>query len=174
VSKLTLAQLQQLDAGNGERIPTYEQVLQLVAGTEVALLLDIKEGHRLDKRKVVRLTKKHNAGQSVILGPRRLADLRAFQALDPDLKTLGFIKRLDDLEPFVDAGVDIIRLWPEWIEEHPELIEKLHHLGKPVWVIAGDAPREKLAEFIELGADGILSDFPERMRALLTERSSPP
>ena len=78
------------------------------------------------------------------------------------------------MDAFVRAGVDIIRLWPDWIEEHPRLIDKVHGLGKPVWIIAGDAPREQLAAFVQLGVDGILSDYPERMQAVLAEREHHP
>jgi glycerophosphoryl diester phosphodiesterase len=170
VAQLTWAELQQLDAGSGERIPTYEQALQLVAGTDVALLLDIKVTHNLDRSKVVQLAAKHNALRNVIVGARRLSDLRAFRKLNPGLRTLGFMKELDDLDAFVRAGADIIRLWPDWIEEHPELIAKVHGLGKPVWIIAGDAGSDKLAAFMRLGVDGILSDFPERMHAVLEDR----
>lgn len=173
VTDKTWSELQQLDAGGGERVPTYEQVLQLVAGTEVVLLLDIKESPNLDKRKVVRLTEQHDAVQRVIVGPRRLADLHAFQSLNPELRTLGFIKELEDLEPFLEAGVDMIRLWPKWIDKEPGLIDRLHTLGKPVWVTADDAPIEKLVALVQLGVDGILSDFPAQMHSLLTGRDVP-
>jgi glycerophosphoryl diester phosphodiesterase len=173
VAELLWPELKNMDAGGGQRVPTYEEVLQLVAGTGVALLLDIKESSNLDKRKVVRLTEKHDAVNNVIVGPRRLADLRAFQALNANLKTLGFVKEVDDVQAFVDAGVDLIRLWPEWIARDPGLIDRLHRLGKPVWVTADDAPREKLAQLIKLGVDGILSDFPEQMRSLLAGAAQP-
>lgn len=170
VAKLTWAELQQLDAGHGERIPTYEQALQLVAGTDVVLLLDIKVTHNLDRGKVVQLAMEHDALRNVIVGARRLSDLRAFRKLNPRLRTLGFMKALDDMDAFVRAGVDIIRVWPDWIREHPGLIDKVHGLGKPVWLIAGDAPSEQLAMFMQQGVDGILSDFPERLQALLAQR----
>jgi glycerophosphoryl diester phosphodiesterase len=164
---LTLAELRRLDAGRGERIPTYKEVLQLVAGTGVTLLLDIKESPGLDKARVVRLTEKHHAVLNVIVGPRNLEDLGAFRALNPNLRTLGFIRGTDDIEPFVRAGVDIIRLWPQWIYADPTLIGKIHSLGKPVWTTAGDAPRDELEKLIRLGVNGILSDFPEIMNSLL-------
>ena len=124
VTELTLVELKKLDAGAGERIPTYEEVLQLVTGTGVKLLLDIKESPVLDKRKVVRLTEKYNATLNVIVGPRNLDDLRAFRALNPNLRTLGFIKNIEDMEPFAQAGIDIIRLWPKWIYARARAREK--------------------------------------------------
>jgi glycerophosphoryl diester phosphodiesterase len=163
VNGMTLADLRWLDAGGGERIPTLEEVLQLTSGTGVALLLDIKESPVLDKRQVVRLTEQYNAQLNVIVGARTLDDLRAFRALNPNLRTLGFIRGVEDIAPFVEAGVDIIRLWPDWILADPELIEEVHALGKPVWTTAGNAPREELDALIRLGVDGILTDLPESM-----------
>ena len=104
VTDKTLAELKRLDAGKGERIPTYEEVLQLVNGTGVKLLLDIKESPVLDKKRIVDLTEKHNAVLNVIVGPRNLADLRTFRSLNPNLRTLGFIAKTDDIEPFAQAG----------------------------------------------------------------------
>jgi len=169
VTDSTPAELKRLDAGAGERIPTYEEVLQLVAGTGVKLLLDIKESPLLDKRRVVRLTEKYNAALNVIVGPRNLDDLRAFRALNPNLRTLGFIRNVEDIEPFARAGVDIIRLWPKWIYANPDLVKKVHQLGKPVWTTANDAPREELEKLIKLGVNGILSDLPEVMYKLLAD-----
>ena len=167
VTDRTLAELKTLDAGGGERIPTYEEVLQLVSGTGVKLLLDIKQSSALDKHRVVRLTEKYNAVLNVIVGPRTLDDLRAFQSLNPNLRTLGFIPRVEDIEPFVQAGVDIIRLWPDWIHANPDLVKKVQRLGRPVWTTAEDAPRPELEQLVKLGVNGILSDFPAVMNALL-------
>jgi len=161
VTDYTLGQLKQLNAGEGESIPTYAEVLELVAGTGVKLLLDIKVSPVLDKEQVVRLTESHDAVLDVIVGVRTLDDLRQFRKLNPNIRTLGFIRRPEDIDGFVAAGIDIIRLWPEWIRADPEIVGKVQGLRKPVWTTAGDAPREVLEELIRSGVNGILSDFPE-------------
>lgn len=169
VTDRTLAQLRQLDAGGGEHIPTYEEVLQLLAGTDVQLLLDIKESPQLDKHKVVRLAERYNALGKLIVGPRNLADLQALRQGHPDLRTLGFIREVADIEPFVQAGVDVIRLKLAWIRDDPGLIARVHRLGKPVWVTADDAPRAEIEKLIRMGADGIISDFPALLHAVLAD-----
>lgn len=160
VAASSLADLRKLDAGKGERIPTYEEVLQLASGTGTRLVLDIKEGRSLDKRKVVRLTEQHHAVLNVIVGLRNLEDLRAVRALNPKLRTLGFIEDVEDIDSFVRAGIDIIRLWPKWIVADPQLIATVHHLGKHVWVTTGDAPRDELLGLVKLGVNGVISDLP--------------
>ena len=167
VADKSLAELKKLDAGRSERIPTYKEVLQLVSGTGIVLLLDIKESRVLDRRKVVRLTEDHDVIPNVIVGPRNLEDLQAFRALSPDLRTLGFVDEIEDIAPFVQAGVDYIRLWPEWIYANPGLVGSVHELGKQVWTTAGDAPRTELEKLVRLGIRGILVDQPAVMHELL-------
>ncbi len=161
VTDRSLGEVKQLNAGRGESIPTYAEVLELVAGTGVKLLLDIKVSPVLDKGKVVRLTESHGAVLDVIVGVRTLDDLRQFRRLNPNIRTLGFIRRPEDIDDFVAAGIDIIRLWPEWIRADQEIVRKIQGLGKPVWTTATDAPGEVLEELIRSGVNGILSDFPE-------------
>lgn len=169
VTDHTLGELRQLNAGGGESIPTYAEVLDLVAGTGAKLLLDIKVSPSLDKRKVVRLTESHEAVLDVIVGVRTLDDLRQFRRLNPNIRTLGFIRRPEDIDDFVAAGVDIIRLWPEWIQADQDIVRKVHGLGKPVWTTATDAPQEVLEELIRSGVNGILSDFPEVTSRVIAE-----
>ena len=168
VVDMTLAELRQLDAGGGARIPTYREVLELVAGTRVKLLLDIKVSPVLDKGKVVRLTERHGMLLDVIVGARTVEDLREFRALNPNLRILGFVPDVEVIEAFVQAGADIIRLWPRWIKEDPDRVARVHRLGKPVWTTAGAAPKEELEDLIAAGVNGILSDTPEEFRNLET------
>lgn len=165
----TLAQLKTLDAGNGERIPTYEEVLREIDTTGPLLLLDIKESKTLDLAKVVRITEQHNATLKVIVGARSLDDLRSFKALNRNLRVLGFIQSPEDIDAYVEAGAGIIRLWPEWIQADPSLIAKVQARGHPVWVTAGQANKETLEALVQMGVDGILSDFPELTAQLSRE-----
>ena len=66
------------------------------------------------------------------------------------------------------AGVDIIRLWPEWIYRDPELIKRIQLRGKPVWTTVGNAPKGEVEKLIKLGVNGVLSDSPALMNTLLT------
>lgn len=169
VADKSLAELRKLDAGSGERIPTYQEVLRLVSGTGIVLLLDIKKGGVLDRKKVIRVTEEHDAIANVIVGPRSLDDLGAFRALNPGLRMLGFVDEIEDVAPFVQAGADIIRLWPEWIYANPGLVGSVHELGKQVWTTAGDAPRSELEKLVRLGVRGILVDQPAVMNELLAD-----
>ena len=144
-------------------------MLELVSGTGVKLLLDIKVSPLLDKKEVVRLTEKHGAVLDVIAGVRTLDDLREFRRLNPNIRTLGYIARTEDAGDFIAQGVDIIRLWPRWIQADKEIVGRIQGLGKPVWTTASEAPREVLEELIRSGVNGILSDYPEVLSGLLSD-----
>lgn len=165
-----LAELKTLDAGGGERIPTYEEVLDLVSGTGVQLLLDIKVSPALDRRRVVRETEEHHAVLSVIVGVRTLEDLGEFRALDPNLRVLAFVPEVEDLESFAAAGADIIRLWPRWIHAEPAVVRRVQEMGRAVWTTADDAPREQLEQLVASGVNGVLTDRPGVLAELLAER----
>jgi glycerophosphoryl diester phosphodiesterase len=172
VANYTLQELKKFDAGYGEQIPTYEEVLELVSNTGVKLLLDIKIDFKLDKQKVVRLTEEHGAVSDIIVGVRNLDDLKEFRTLDPNIRTLGFIATPFEIEKYVTAGVDIIRLWSWWIFLYPKLVTKVQQLGAPVWASAGDKPRQDLERLIMRGVNGIITNWPEVMAGLLDDMES--
>jgi glycerophosphoryl diester phosphodiesterase len=120
----------------------------------------------------VRLTERHGAVLDVIVGVRTLDDLREFRSLNPNLRTLGFVSSLEDIDPFLAAGVDIVRLWPEWIEADPDAVQEIHRRGRAVWTTAGDAPGERLARLVALGVNGVLTDHPDVMARVLAEREA--
>lgn len=176
IARMTLRQIRGLDAGSyidprfsGERIPTYEEVLALRKGTRIRLLLDIKLSPSLDKARVIRLTERHGAVTDVIVGVRSVVDLRAFRALNPDIRILAFVPDVASVESFVAAGADIIRLWPAWIAADGGLVGRVHAMSRPVWTTAGEMPRTELEKLIASGVDGILTDLPDVLLQLLAD-----
>jgi glycerophosphoryl diester phosphodiesterase len=201
VGQMTLAEIKALDAGRhvgpefaGERIPTYQEVLAALRGSGTKLVLDLKPSEALDSERVVRLTEQHGAVLDVIVGPRSVAGLQEIKKLNPNLRTLGLVPGPEfeppdpaAIEEFALAGADMIRLWPSWIftDRGPgagtgksELVARLHHLGKPVWVTADtlyrdinpECPREDLRELVRLGVNGIITDVPVLCREVVSAK----
>ena len=176
VETFTLSEIKKLDAGSlvgpefaGTRIPTLEETLALVTSLGGKLLLDIKSSSDLDCEKVVRLVERYHAVENVVVGARSVEDVKLFRSLNPNLRILGFIPGVRDIKKFIEAGADFIRLWLNWIRLYPPLIDQAHQLGKPVWITAGPAGRDELAELIKLDVNGILTDLPEVLMALLAD-----
>jgi glycerophosphoryl diester phosphodiesterase len=202
VGELTLSEVRALDAGSyvgqefaDQKVPTFQEVLEVVRATGTKVVLDVKPGPQLDHKRIVQLAEQCQATLDVIIGSRSLAGLRDFKRLNPNLRTLGLVPGEEFAAPdheaaeeFARAGADIIRLWPPWIfadRDHRAdggtcpLIERLHHLGKPVWTtadvaysdISPERPREDLAELVRLGVNGVLTDVPDLLREVLTART---
>lgn len=176
LSRFTLREVKALDAGRhagdrfaGERVPTYQDVLDLTRASGVGLLLDIKESDRASHEYIVSLTSRNDATGRVIVGVRSVEDLRTFRALSPGIRALGFIPEVASIEAFDSAGADLIRLWPQWIDADPGLVGRVHALGRPVWVTAGTMPRDGLQTLIRRGVDGILTDLPDVLLPLVAD-----
>ena len=170
VEDLTLAEIKKLDAGKGEKVPTYEEVLDLISTAKVKLLLHIKESPKLNKEKIVQITTDKNALLDVIAGVITIDDYRMFRALNPNIRTLGFIKSSDDIEQFVTAGIDIIRLWDHWIIDDAALVQKVQNMGKPVWTTAKDhQTKESLTFLLDNGVNGVICDYPELLNEVIND-----
>lgn len=170
------------DAFAGERVPTHEEVLALAAGRGITLPLDIELSPTLDRERIMRPTEEHDAVPGVVVGVRSLGDLAEVRSPNPNPRTLGSVPDLGAIGPFAEAGVEIIRLRPEWIRggngerrrpipafvEGVEncLVEWVRPHGRPVWTTAGKAGRAELIELMEAGVAGILADVPDGMAAL--------
>lgn len=202
VGRMTLAEVRSLDAGShagprfaGEPVPTYSETLEALSGLGATLILDIKQEAMLDNEHVARLAGQHGEDPGVIIAARSITDLLDFRRLSPRLRSLGLVAGPESgppdpaaIEEFVQAGADIIRLWPQWIlasQDTPPgqspLVQRLHGLGKPAWAtadtlygdISPDHPREDLTGLVRLGIDGIITNLPELLRDVLAAEQQP-
>jgi glycerophosphoryl diester phosphodiesterase len=176
VSTMTLAHLKGLDLGAGEPVPTLDEALDLVAASRTRLLLDLKNGGRIDPARLIALARGRNALDRIVIGVRSAQQARAYRALSPSLMILGFVPRLADVDAFAAAGANIIRLWPKWVMAPASgcgrtpspacLVQKLHRRGLETWALA-DAPADRtkasamFERLVALRVDAIVTDRPE-------------
>jgi glycerophosphoryl diester phosphodiesterase len=187
VVDLTLAEVKALDAGayagpafQGEQVPTYREVLEVLHGHRVQLLLDIKDCPPEAKQEIVEITDHFDAWRRLIVGPRTVTDLRSFKQLDPRLRTLALVPGRQDAPPdpseiarSIHVGADLVRLWPAWLltddDVGGQLIESVLAHNVPVWTcadtfygdISADTPEDDLRRLIDIGVTGILTNLPE-------------
>ena len=135
-NKLTLAELQKLDAGSwfspkfkGERIPSLIEAAQACRG-KIDLLLDLKEQGDEYDRKVVDIIKKHGDPKRTIVGVRSVAQAKRFRELLPEAKQLALIPSVETIEEFAKAGSEVIRIWPRWIENDDTPVQRVRATGK--------------------------------------------
>jgi glycerophosphoryl diester phosphodiesterase len=133
-SDKTLAQLKQLDAGSwfnkkyqGERIPELREALQQCK-TKIDVLLDLKEQGTTYAQQVTAEVIKYGDPKRTIVGVRSVEQALLFRKLLPEARQLGLIPNPQSIAAFVDAKVETIRLWPDWLKDK-SLVPQIKKLG---------------------------------------------
>ena len=112
----------------------------------------------------MRLTERYGAVLNVIAGVRNVDDLRELSALNPNLRTLGFVDDIKSVDPFVRAGADMIRLWPEFDLRRPRARRARAGARRARLDDRGHTAARDLDALIRLGVNGVLTDLPEVRR----------
>lgn len=174
-SELTLAQLQKLDAGSffapeyrDERIPSLQEAAAACRG-KIDLLLDLKEqGDEYDRR-VVSIIREHGDPERTIVGVRSVAQAKRFRVLLPKSQQLALIPTVESIESFADAGVDVIRLWPRWLEDGDAPVKRVRATGKKLHLNGTAGLKEETLVLLAHNPDSLSSDHPGRLRATLLD-----
>ena len=161
VSELTWNQLQALDTGNGESIPSLEAALALINGHADAMLEVKSSGLGPSLYSAVQDTA---FSGTVVYASFLHAEIRAIHALDPNAKTLALMEciPISGAAFARDANASLVGLGLD--SATPEFIATLHVAGLSVWVYTVNQP-DLIDYVISIGADGIISDYPDRIPA---------
>lgn len=170
---LTLAQLQQLDAGSwfdptyrGERIPSLIQAAEACRG-KIDLLLDLKEQGDDYDAKVAEVIREHGDPAMTIVGVRSVAQATRFRELLPKSRQLALIPSVDSIEEFAKAGVDTIRLWPRWLEDGDEPVKRIREVGKRLHLNGTQGEIDETLGLLAFKPDSLSSDHPGRLKNTL-------
>jgi glycerophosphoryl diester phosphodiesterase len=177
ISDLTLAEIKALDAGGvfgeqfrGERVPTWEEALELVQG-KVGLNVHLKEGGNPDgdyERKVAKaLIDFHMVEDSILTCSD--ASVGIFADIDSRIECRIFRANRTP-EEYIRKSVEmgLRTMQPGRDITTRDFIQKAHAAGRIVHVFYADTP-EDMCAYIEIGVDGILTNYPERLKAILTK-----
>jgi glycerophosphoryl diester phosphodiesterase len=176
VSDHTLAELQQLDAGSwfdrdfsGERIPTLEEILALARGADVVLYLEIKyeEAWGMHHSLLAALRKDGDLARTTILSFEP-ATLEALRRLDKTVMTGLLVETTQPDGVDLALGVGARQLCPRGDLVASELIEKAHQADLQVATWTLNQP-EQMRAAIAAGIDGIMTDYPDRLRAVIED-----
>ena len=174
VKDLTLAEIRALDAGSkfgpkyaGEKVPTFEEVLKLCRH-KMHIYVDHKEA---PTEQVFDMIRKYDMEKEVIVynGPQDLLEWKKIAPHIPVMPSLPDQYRREggvaEFEQYLAAEVVDGNL-VEWTKE---LVDQCHALGVKVYV-DNLGPNDNPAGFqkaIEMGVDGIQTDYPDQLVAYL-------
>jgi len=170
VADLTLEEMQCLDAGikfgakfQGERIPTLEEVMKAVRG-RLGLNIEIKEG--AVERQVCELMRSCDALATSMVSSFEWKALEKVGAIDPDIR-IGLLAEKNP-DALIDAAsaMHAYAVNPRFDIADAAFCEKAHARGLKVLVWTVDAP-EAMRILIAAGVDGIMTNYPARLRDVL-------
>ena len=174
-ASLTLDELQQLDAGSwfdakykNEHIPTLVESAQECRG-RIDLLLDLKEQGDDYDRKVVGVIRKYGDPARTIVGVRSVDQAERFRRLLPKARQLALIPSVDSIEEFAKAGVDVIRLWPKWLEDGDAPVKRVRATGKELHLNGSKGELDETQKLLVYRPDSLSSDDPLRLIATLKQ-----
>jgi glycerophosphoryl diester phosphodiesterase len=159
VADLTLAELRALDAGRGERVPLFEEVLDAVKAPVQAEIKSVEAARALAE--VMRRRDLTDRVDVISFHGEALAEIRA---LVPQVRT-GLVAAHYGLEVIERAqAVGAVMLVLDITRLTLELVEQAHAAGLKVYGWVVNTPEHlKLAR--GLGLDGGTTDFPEMKNA---------
>jgi glycerophosphoryl diester phosphodiesterase len=170
IAEATAAEIRTLDAGNGERVPILEEVLDAF-GSRIPFNLELKRGRRAIYADLERAA--FAAVESRGLLDRTLFSsfcdpvLERLRALSPDARIALLLSSRDPEQPLERArAVAAEAINPSILLATPALIDAAHAEGLAVYIFTVDA-EDDMRRLLDLGVDGMFTNFPARLRALL-------
>ncbi|WP_309131107.1 glycerophosphodiester phosphodiesterase family protein [Brevibacterium sp.] len=182
IASMTAAEIAALDAGSwksptfaGTQVPHLAEVLALVHATRTGLLLEVK--HPRQYPGIAEAIVRSFAEVPGYLGRALAAGLLVVQSADWD-----FVRDFHALAPDIPVGLlgrpgpEELREFANWVDQinphrgeaDAEFLHSVHELGMSslVWTIDETAEMERAIDF---GADGIITNVPDRLLAMVEE-----
>lgn len=176
VGEFTLQELRALDAGSwkdpkyaGERIPTLDEVLDLLEEKDLGLLMEVKSPHRYPGISGQLAATFRARPEWMRAGSERLVAqsferdfLVEFRAIAPRI-TLGYLG-LPDIAEFPALARFCDQINPHYESVDADLVKAVHEHGMAItpWTANETADIDRLRG---LGVDGVITDAPDRARA---------
>lgn len=159
VCEMTWDNLQLLDAGNGECVPCVEAALAAASGHAGLILESKTPGVGPDLYRAVQVS---SFSGSVIYASFLHAEILAIRRIDRRATTMALIECVPLSGAAFALDVEATLVGLSFHSTTAESISVLHDAGLDVLVYTVNEP-QMIADAIALGADGIISDYPERV-----------
>jgi len=167
VREMTLEQIRSLDAGKGERIPTLEEVLERFGG-KLLINIELKNYASIFDAlpiKVAKLINHFGLEDSVLISSFNPLNFPRIRRRLPDVK-IGMLTQPNQAKFWMWRLFKYNALHPHYSDVDKPLVETMHAQGRQVNVWTPD-DAEEIIRLAELHVDGIITNFPQRVREVL-------
>ncbi len=174
IAEASAAQVRALDAGEGERVPLLHEVLDAF-GKRIPFNIELKRGlagyYAGLERAAIEAVLERGLLDRTLFSSFYDPVLAKLRAHSPEARVALLISRRHPFQAVERAralGAEAIN--PEAAITTTELVGEAHAAGLAVYVFTVDEPSE-MERLLDLGVDGLFTNFPDRMLALLERRS---
>lgn len=163
VDALSIDELRALDAGQGQRIPTLGEVLDLVEG-RVPVNIELKTGAGTAEAVAAHLLRRLEADatpEQFLVSSFHLPELYEFRQLLPQVP-IGVLLcgvPLDWAACAAELQAECVNLSDEFVDER--LVADIRNQGRRVYVYTVNEP-EDMQRLRGMGIDGVFTDYPDR------------
>lgn len=173
VQNLRLEQVRALEiiTAPEQKVPTLAEVLEL-AGERVLLMLDLKVDGETYWQALTQLLRHHPHRHQVILGVRTLREARRLKELLPEQQQLALSASKRKVAAFLAAGTDIIRLWPRWLKQRPELAQLIREHDAALYIPTRKNGARRVRRLLCHRPRFIQTDDPQKLTATLKKLSA--
>lgn len=187
VRDLQFDEIRKLDAGSwfsseyaGEKIPTLEEVIETVKG-KCKLLIEVKRVKTNKpeiEAKIIQLIDKYNAYDWCIVQSFETEVVKNIQALDKSVECHKLVTmNLSVLPLHLDSRIKTGTIYkyktvqainPYFKMLNKRKVDKIHSRGQKIitWTVN---EKEDMKRMIEMGVDGIITNYPDRLIELLNK-----
>lgn len=170
VHDYTAAELRKLDAGDGEKIPLLQEVIELAIG-KVGLVIELKNLPPLYpglEEKLINMLRQLGAVQECAVVSFNHEAIHELRKVEPSMQ-LGILEGARPLHPgkmLRDTGADVYS--PHWGASDPQVVQEVHAAGGAVavWPVDDEAA---IAWCRYTKPDSIFSNRPKEVGAALRE-----
>jgi len=168
------AYLRSLDAGGGQRIPTLEEVCDVI-GERACLNIELKGAGTVGPvaAMVRRLLKQGWRRDAILVSSFNHRDLFELKGLEKEIRIGALVCGIPLGEAKFAQNLGAFSVHPFLDFVDTRFVQDAHKRGLRVYVYTVDHP-EDIDRMHRLGVDGILTNFPERVLNRYSQGDSPP
>lgn len=159
LADLTLDELRKFDAGAGERVPLLEEALDAASGRVGLILECITPGIAEELWRQVR---SFGFRGPVVFASFLHREIRAIRELDPRGLTMALLEGVPVLPTAFALDSNATQVGVALDSATAQFVDALHEAELPVFVYTADTAQQ-IRSAVELGVDGIISNFPDRL-----------
>lgn len=160
VAEMSLEQIQRLNAGEWQRIPSLEEALEVATG-KVGMILELKvEGIGAEASSIV---KRIGFTGSLMYASFLQQELMRVRQAEPGALMMMLMDEQLPKDPLADAvALRASHVGLHYSTVTPRLIQTCHNVGLQVFAYTVNS-LEDIQKMKTLSLDGIISDFPDRI-----------